>query len=166
MDIVEKIRELKKKESKSIIFIKIGSFYNVYEEDSFILSYLFGYKIKIENNFRTCGFQITSSLKVFSKLKEKQINYLIIDKRLNYEETSKIDFKRKNQYKNILKIALPYVKLKERLDILCQNILENVNQNISENIDNQKLKIEFENLENIEKILYQFNTSILTSGSK
>ena len=147
MDIIEKVRIIKKIESKFIIFVKIGTFYNVYEEDSFILSYLFGYKLKIENNYRTCGFQITSSSKVFSKLKENNINYLIIDKRLNFEITEKIDFKRKNQYKSILKIALPYVKLKERLDILCQNILENV--------DDQNYETELESLKNIEELLYK-----------
>ena len=150
MDMLEKIKEVKKLEPKSIIFVKIGSFYNVYGDDSFILSYLFGYKTKLlENGCRTCGFQITSASKVFSKLKENIINYLIIDKRLDFEIIEKNDFKRKNQYKNFLKIALPYMNLKEKLETLCQNILENM--------DNQDFESELENLENIKEILYKRN---------
>ena len=145
MDVVERVKKLKEVETKTIIFVKIGSFYNVYEEDCFILSYLFGYKIKLENNYRICGFQITSSNKVFSKLKESNINYLIIDKRLNYEMTEKIDFKRKNQYKNLLKISTPYINLKEKLEILCKNILEN--------IDTKNYKSELENIELFEEVL-------------
>ena len=127
MDIIEKVKIVKKIQPKSMIFVKIGSFYYVYEEDSFILSYLFGYKIKTENNCKTCCFQITSFNKVFSKLKKNKINYLIIDKRLNYEIVEKEDFKRKNQYTSFLKTALPYIELKEQLEKLCQNILENMN---------------------------------------
>ena len=151
MDIIEKVRKIKKIQSKSIIFIKIGSIYNVYEEDSFILSYLFGYKIKIESDYRNCGFQITSATKVFSKLKEKQINYLIIDKRQNYEVIEENDFKRKNQYKNFLKIAIPYINLKERLELLTQNILENLNQSILEDLDDRKFS-DF----SIDKIIEKF----------
>ena len=145
MDVVERVKNIKKTKRKSIIFVKIGSFYNVYEEDSFILSYLFGYKIKITDiGYRTCGFQITSANKVFSKLNENMINYLIIDKRLNFEITEDIDFKRKNQYKVFQKKSVPYINLKERLEVLCQNILENIDR---ENIDTE--------IEDIEKILYK-----------
>ena len=145
MDVVENVKKLKKIEKNFIVFVKIGSFYNVYEEDSFILSYLFGYKIKLENNYRICGFQITSANKVFSKLKENNINYLITNKRLNYEIIEKNDFKRKNQYKNILKISTPYINLKEKLEIFCKNILEN--------IDTKDYKSEIENIEFFENLI-------------
>ena len=141
-DVVEKVKDIKKLKRNFIVFVKIGSFYNVYEEDSFILSYLFGYKIKItENGFRTCGFQITSFNKVFKKLKESNINYLIIDKRLNFEITEETNFKRNNQYKNLLKISTPYVNLKEKLEVLCKNVLDNLNK--------ENYKTEIKNIEEI-----------------
>ena len=147
MEMIEKIRLIKEIQPNYIVLVKIGSFYNVYEEDSLLLSYLFGYKLRIENEYKTCGFQITSANKVFSKLKEKEINYLIIDKRLDYEMVEEVNFKRKNQYKNCLKMAKPYVKLKEQLDIFCQNILQN--------IDGKNYKTELENLKTIENLLYK-----------
>ena len=150
MNVLKKIKETKKIEPNSIVFVKFGSFYNIYDEDSFILSYLFGYKIKLsESNYRTCSFQITSSNKVFSELEENMINYLVIDKKSNFEITKRVDFKEENQYKNFSKIALPYISLKEKLEVLCQNILKN--------IDDRNLDAKLENLENIEKILYENN---------
>ena len=73
--------------SKSIILRKVGGFYQTFDNDALIISYLFDYKI---NNYR-CGFPIGALNKVINVLEEKNINYII----KSDEEVEK-DFKRKN----------------------------------------------------------------------
>ena len=73
---------------KTLILRKIGGFYQAFDDDALIMSYLFNYKII---NYR-CGFPISSINKVIEKLEELNINYI-----LKQEEIVK-DFKRKNNY--------------------------------------------------------------------
>ena len=49
--ILETIRKVHK---DTVIIVKTGNFYNVFGQDAYILSYLFGYKLnKIHNNIIT-----------------------------------------------------------------------------------------------------------------
>ena len=43
---IETIKEI---HTKDICLFKIGTFYHAYGRDAYILSYMFGYKIKIDN---------------------------------------------------------------------------------------------------------------------
>lgn len=62
---------------KNIITIsKKGGFYNVYNNDCYILYYLFNYKV-INNKL---GFPISTLPKVISTLENKKINYSIENK--------------------------------------------------------------------------------------
>ncbi len=47
MGIVNIVKKVKKIHRESIVFIRVGSFYNCYGRDAYITSYLFGYKINI-----------------------------------------------------------------------------------------------------------------------
>ena len=67
---------------------KLGGFYNVYNDDTYILYYLFHYKI---NNNKS-GFPVSAYHKVINKLEEKQISYFV------EEKEDKKDFKKKNRY--------------------------------------------------------------------
>ena len=88
------------------VCIRYGTFYHIYNRDCYILSYLFGYKIKELNiKDRECGFPITALNKVMAKLEEKKINYLVLDRRNNYEVDYKEDFKNSNQYDILFKKA-------------------------------------------------------------
>ena len=72
------VKEAKKIHQNDIMLVKIGGFYRTYGRDAYILSNLFEYKIKHENEIITCGFPIKSIVKIISKLENKKINYMIL----------------------------------------------------------------------------------------
>ena len=81
MSVITIIKEIKKIHPQDMILIQIGKFVQCYGKDSYILSHLFGYKLKdIGNNLTTSGFPQNAMPKVKAKLEEKKINYLIIDR--------------------------------------------------------------------------------------
>ena len=118
------IKAIKQVHSKSVVLVKIGSFYHAYGKDSYILSYMFGYKLKkFEKDYTTCGFPLDSISKVIAKLEEKKINYVILDRRNNYEEDEKSDNGNLNTYDNVSpswlvsSVLLTYIKLNVTRDI-------------------------------------------------
>lgn len=57
MAITTIMKEIKKIHPQEVVLVKIGQFYHVYGKDSYIISYLFNYKIQlIEENICMCGF--------------------------------------------------------------------------------------------------------------
>lgn len=67
------------KYKKYIIMMRVGSFYEVYGEEAFIISNIFGYKIKkVGSSFRV-GFPICAYNKVIDKLNSLKISYVIFD---------------------------------------------------------------------------------------
>ena len=73
-----------------IVFRKVGGFYHVFDGDSYILNYLFNYKIVCNR----VGFPINSINKVTNILENKKINYELDGKKIN--------FKKKNNYEKYL----------------------------------------------------------------
>ena len=59
----------------------------MYGKDAFIISYIFKYKLrKVEEpNIYSCAFPKNSYNKVIAKLENSKINYIVIDRRNNYE---------------------------------------------------------------------------------
>lgn len=124
------------------VCIRYGTFYHIYNRDCYILSYLFGYKIKELNiKDRECGFPITALNKVMAKLEEKKINYLVLDRRNNYEVDYKEDFKNSNQYDILYKKANRYVNYKKRID--------NINEFLNSNIENTEISKIIASMEDI-----------------
>lgn len=124
------------------VCIRYGTFYHIYNRDCYILSYLFGYKIKELNiKDRECGFPITALNKVMAKLEEKKINYLVLDRRNNYEVDYKEDFKNSNQYDILFKKANRYVNYKKRID--------NINEFLNSNIENTEISKIIASMEDI-----------------
>lgn len=109
-----------------ICLIKIGNFYHTYGKDSYILSYLFNYKVDLFKN--ECGFPVVSLNRVLAKLEEEKINYLVIDKRNNFDVDSKQDFKDLNRYEKIYFKSKNYVNYKARIDNIENNLLELINE--------------------------------------
>ena len=100
---------------------------------------MFGYKIRnVPANNKSCGFPIVSYNKIISKLENRNINYIIIDKVHNYEEVDKVNYKNKNNYKNILIKANNYIDIINRIDKIKKYLLK----------DNTKL-------EEVENLLYE-----------
>ena len=79
-----------------------------------------------------CGFPQDSYNKVIAKLEEKKINYMILDRRNNYEIDEICDNKNLNTYTTYFEKARKYINLKIRI--------ENINNYLLENIDKQDFK--------------------------
>lgn len=82
----------------------------MYNDSAIILNYLFGYKILIDNKV---GFPESALNKVINTLEEKKLNYQIIDKGNNNDHKKHGNF---NNYNKVLKQALKYKDIKQRVD--------------------------------------------------
>lgn len=96
-----------------LILIKVGNFYQLFDEDGIIFNYLFDYKIK---NGRV-GFPVKSLELVMCKLNEVKINYLIDIKYQIFDD---------NHYQQVLDRSKEILALKEKIaditNYLCSNI--------------------------------------------
>lgn len=99
MKVVDLYNTYKDNYKEYVIFIRIGNFYETYNNDACIISKIMNYKVKnISNNVRV-GFPITSLNKVLDELNNNKINYIVIEK----DEIYKISIKKKfrdNNYSN------------------------------------------------------------------
>lgn len=121
------IKTIKSIHPDSIILVKVGKFYNVYGKDSYILSYFFNYKLKELEGIVSCGFPIESINKIMAKLENKKINYLIVDRRNNYDVDEFCDNKNLNTYNQIYERAKQYIDSKNRADRIYQYLIHNLN---------------------------------------
>ena len=122
MRIQEKFNLLKQEYEDYIILLKNGNFYTTYNDDAYILNYLFNYKII---DFKV-GFPINSLDKVINLLCDKKINVYVI------EEDKKQEFV-DNFYKEILKVARDNYYLELNNKVLLEEI-ENLLKTNPENI--------------------------------
>ena len=127
MAIITIVKTIKSIHPDSVVLVKVGKFYNVYGRDSYIISYLFGYKLKKIENVSTCGFPVESINKVMAKLENKKINYLMVDRRNNYDVDEESDNKNLNTYNKIYEKAKEYVNAKNRVNKIYQYLLHNLN---------------------------------------
>lgn len=103
-----------------IILIKIGSFYECFDKDAFIINKLFNYKLKRINNSFKLGFPIKTIDKIILKLNELNINYLVVD-----EEVIRKEFKDNNYLKynfNSEEILYNTLRVEKIIDYLNNNI--------------------------------------------
>lgn len=89
MATINMVKTIKKVYPNSIVMVKIGNFYYVYDKDSFIFSYLFDYKIKDSEGYPSCAFPLTSFDKITSILKKTKLNYVALNKANDFEELEK-----------------------------------------------------------------------------
>lgn len=140
MSVITVMKEIKAIHPEYVSLIKIGKFYNVYLRDAYILSYLFGYKLRdMEQDIKTCGFPETALNKVISTLENKKINYLIIDRRNNYEIDEKFEMGNLNRYNETYNKAKKQANLKERIEKVTNYLFDNIDK---ENIINIIKKME------------------------
>lgn len=132
MGIVTVIKNIKKIHEKEIVLLRIGKFYYCYGKDAYVISYFFGYKLNlVENNIYSCGFPSQSINKVISKLEDKKINYIILDRRNHYSIEERKDFHNLNSYAKFYEKAKEIIGLKIRI--------ENINKYLLKNMDRQKI---------------------------
>lgn len=99
MGIVNIVKNVKEIHEKYVVLVKIGNFYYCYGRDSYIISYLFNYRINILKDYTySCSFPQNALSKVISILEKNRINYLILDRRNNYEIIEKSNNKNLNKY--------------------------------------------------------------------
>lgn len=130
MGVIDIVKNTKKIYSDSTVLVKIGKFYYCYGKDSYIIYYLTNYKINLlENNIYSCAFSTNAYNKVLSILEEKKINYIILDRRNNYDEDEKADFKNLNNYDKYYEKAKAEMSKKMRIEkiykYLCNNSSDN-----------------------------------------
>ncbi len=111
-----------------VIMIKIGIFYETYNNDALIINKLFKYKVKKIGDFDRVGFPINSYDKVIKKLNECKINYVVIDGGTFSKKFLKNNYKKylSNNYTG-------------RIDDICDRLNNLI---FTSNIDDILLKIE------------------------
>lgn len=90
---------------------KSGKFYNSFGDDAIILHYLTGYKIVAEKG--GVGFPETAYTKVINILENEKVSFVVYEKENTIEEKN---FKKLNNYKNILKKGLKDLEIEERFN--------------------------------------------------
>lgn len=119
------VKEAKQIHPKDIMLIKVGGFYRAYGKDACILSNLFNYKIKQEEDIIICGFPTKVISKVSAQLENKKINYRILDSRDNYNVEEKTDFKNLNTYDKQYQASRIYVNNQRRIDDIYEYLCKN-----------------------------------------
>lgn len=144
MKITNTIKVMKQINPEVIILLKIGEFYYEYGKDSYIISYLFSYKLKkLEKNIPFSAFPKSALYKVLTKLEKEKISYIIVDKSLNYEVIEK-EIAKPNQYVEIYNKSHKY--------ILNKNRIENIHTYLIKNMSKPNIK---NKIQKIEEILYE-----------
>ena len=130
MGIINMIKNIKQIHPKDIILVEVGKFYYAYGKDAYILSYMFQYKLtKIQEfNVYSCAFPKQSLPKIQSTLENSKINYMIVDKRNNYDVEEKSDNKNLNTYDKKFKRAQKYIQIKRSMDNIYQYVMQHMEE--------------------------------------
>ena len=128
MSVVAMIKNIKQIHKKDIVFVKLGKFYYCYGRDSYIISYFCDYKLNVVEDTYSCGFPTSSLSKVISKLENKKINYVIIDRRNNYQIDEKEDYKNLICYDKYYKQAKEKIGKKLRINRINNYLQDNSNK--------------------------------------
>lgn len=123
------VKTIKEIHKNSVCLFKVGNFYHCYDKDAYILSYVFGYKIKsLEGNYKEAGFPIVALNKVIAKLENNKINYIILDKRNDYDVDQEEDYKNLNKYDEFYEKSHLYVNYKARIENINEFLLKNISE--------------------------------------
>lgn len=127
MGIINIVQNVKEIHYKYIVLVKVGNFYYCYGRDSYIISYLFKYKINIlSHNMYSCSFPQNALNKVIAILEDKKINYVILDRRNNYEIIEKSDNRNLNRYDEFYETGKKKKVTQMRIEKIYSYLLENV----------------------------------------
>lgn len=125
----EMVKTIKLLHPDYICMFKIGAFYHLYGRDSYIVSYLFDYKLKdLGTEMVTCGFPLDIVNKIKAKLESEKLSYMLIDCRNNYIVDEKSDCGNNNRYQNVYPLARNYVNYKSRIDNIHRNLRERISE--------------------------------------
>lgn len=124
MGIINIVKNVKEVHKEYVVLVRVGNFYNCYGRDSYIISYLLGYKINIlDNNIYNSSFPKSAYNKVLSTLEKNKINYIILDKRNNYDVEEEDNNKNLNKYNEIYEKAKKEIAKKMRIEKIYKYLL-------------------------------------------
>ena len=93
-----------------------GKFYNVYEDDAFIISFIMGYRVLPSIK---CGFPDNALSKVIKNLDENHISYKVI---VNKTVMDEYNYKNLNQYNKYVILSRKTAILNDRLEMLIKEV--------------------------------------------
>ena len=135
MSVLTIIKEVKELHPERVVLVKIGKFYNVYMKDAYIIGYLFGYKLRdMEKDIKSAGFPEVSLKRVLARLENKKIEYMILDRRNNYDVDEKYEIGNINKYNEIYNKAKKIANLQARIENIYQYLNTNINKKEISNI--------------------------------
>ena len=138
MGIINMIETIKLIHKEDIVLEKIGTFYTAYGKDAYIINYLFNYKLNKTQDVYSSAFPISSLGKVTAILENNKINYIVVDKRNNYDVEQQSNNKNLNNYNKFLKLAKEKVNKNKRIEQIIEY-----------------LKEDEEIIEEVEKLIYE-----------
>lgn len=114
MKIYDIYKDKKIKYAKYVVLIRVGTFYETYGEDGYLLNNLFDYKVKDVGGVRRVGFPLVVYNKVISKLKTFKINYLVME--------GNVVIKKKFNINNYSKYTNSDDSISIRVDKICEKL--------------------------------------------
>lgn len=124
MGIINIVKNVKEVHKEYVVLVRVGNFYNCYGRDSYISSYLLGYKINIlDNNIYNSSFPKSAYNKVLSILEKNKINYITLDKRNNYDVEEENNNKNLNKYNEFYEKAKKEIAKKMRIEKIYKYLL-------------------------------------------
>ena len=118
------MKTIKKIHQEDVVLVKVGTFYTAYGKDAYILSHIFGYKLTLIQQLDVASFPTSSLNKVTAALEHNKINYIILDKRNNYDVEEESDKSNINNYNKVLKKAKEEINYNKRIDKIVKELKE------------------------------------------
>ena len=135
---IDLFRILKLEYKEYVILFKSGSFYISFDEDSLILNKVFNYKIlELKNNIKV-GFPLNSLDTVISKLKELNINYIIIEDKNIKEKYEVVD----NNFSKYTSSVFEVISINNRIDKIASKLKSIDNDKVKEILDEIEIMID------------------------
>ena len=133
-------KNIKQVHPNSVICYKVGAFYHCYGKDAYIISYLFGYKMKMgKNDIMECGFPSRAVSKIMAKLEQQKVDYLMLEPRNNYYVDYQYENGNLNKYNALFEKAYNYMRISNRIDRMAEKLKQEI---LRENIKEKLGKIE------------------------
>ena len=115
-------------------------FYQCFGKDAYIVSYLFGYKMKMgKNDIMECGFPSRAVSKIMAKLEQQKVDYLMLEPRNNYYVDYQYENGNLNKYNALFEKAYNYMRISNRIDRMAEKLKQEI---LRENIKEKLGKIE------------------------
>lgn len=122
INMVETIKQIHKED---VVLVRIGTFYNAFGKDAYVLSYLFNYKLSKAQNTYTAAFPTNSLNKIKVGLENNKVNYIVVDRRNNYDVEDECINKKQNNYIKIFEEAKVKINAQNRIDKIIKYLQDN-----------------------------------------